>query len=233
MGKNRNGWVKRFMRIFLMGGKQKNSKRGAVHTTGRGAHDDVAIELDKKLSRPLNPDELFMVTHKNKNGQWVDHRTENTYVIPFLCLNLISYLSTQNDNNMDGSEKLQLWKEDDGVNIQYGVSYLTQVTISKRNREEESQATEMARAEAYRACEEAALANVSAEKANANAREAMAETAELKRKFEEFQKQLFAWQSGQAGTYIVPSSVYPSASDHYDDDSDGQSLDLEGMNDGC
>ncbi|KAL5060003.1 hypothetical protein RYX36_031607 [Vicia faba] len=26
-GENRNGWVKRFMRIFLMGGKRKNSKR--------------------------------------------------------------------------------------------------------------------------------------------------------------------------------------------------------------
>ncbi|KAL5077950.1 hypothetical protein RYX36_016934 [Vicia faba] len=49
----------------------------------------------------------------------------------------------------------------------------------------------------------------------------MAETAELKRKFEEFQKQLFAWH------------VHPSASDHYGDDSDGQSLDLEEMSDGC
>ncbi|CAI8587754.1 unnamed protein product [Vicia faba] len=98
------------------------------------------------------------------------------------------------------------------VNIQYEVSYLTQ---------------------ASREHEEAALANARVDEANANAREAMAETAELKRKFEEFQKQLFAWQSGQAGTFTIPSSVHPSAYDHYDDDSDGQSLDLEGMNDGC
>ncbi|CAI8614609.1 unnamed protein product [Vicia faba] len=91
----------------------------------------------------------------------------------------------------------------------------------------------MARVEAYRAREEAALANARANETNVNAREAMAEIAKLKRKFEEFQKQLFVWQSGQEGTFIIPSSVHPSASDHYDDDFDGQSLDLEGMSDGC
>ncbi|CAI8611136.1 unnamed protein product [Vicia faba] len=119
------------------------------------------------------------------------------------------------------------------VNIQYGVSYLTQVTISNSNREAESQSIEMAREEDSRAREEVVLANVHANKENDNAREAMAETAELKGKFEEFHKQLFAWKSGQADTSIVPSSVHPSAIDHYDDDFDGQSVDLEGMSDGC
>ncbi|KAL5067969.1 hypothetical protein RYX36_018856 [Vicia faba] len=127
--------------------------------------------------------------------------------------------ATQNDNNVDGSKKIQLWKEAVGgksrgrcygtarmaVNIQYEVSYLTQLTISNSNREAEIQAIEMARAGASRAREEAALANARADEAN----------------------------SGQAGTFTVPSSVHPSASDHYDDDSDGQSLDLEGMSDGC
>ncbi|CAI8587752.1 unnamed protein product [Vicia faba] len=59
---------------------------------GIRAHHDVAIELEKKLSRPPNLDELFMVTHKKKNGQWIDRRAENTYVRPSLCLNLISYM---------------------------------------------------------------------------------------------------------------------------------------------
>ncbi|CAI8596181.1 unnamed protein product [Vicia faba] len=74
--------------------------------------------------------------------------------------------ATKNNNNVDGLKKLQLWKEAVG----------------------ESQAIEMAREEASRACEEAALANACADEANANAREAMAETAKLKRKFEEFYK---------------------------------------------
>ncbi|CAI8610735.1 unnamed protein product [Vicia faba] len=136
-----------------------------------------------------------MVTHKKKNGQWVARRVENTHD------DYVKHLTqaTQNGNNVDGSEKLKLCKEAVGgksrgrcygtvrmaVNIHYGVSYLTQVTISNSNKEEESQAIEMARAEASRAREEAALANAHADEANVNAREAMAETAELKRKFEE------------------------------------------------
>ncbi|KAL5070084.1 hypothetical protein RYX36_020971, partial [Vicia faba] len=157
------------------------------------------------------------------------------------------HIATKNNNNVDGSENLQLWKEAANsksrgrcygtarmaVDIQYGVSYLTQVTVSNPNREAESQTIEMARAEASRVREEAALANARADEANANAREGIAETTELKRKFEEFHKQLFAWHPGQAGTSTVPSSVHLSSSDHYDDDSDGQSLDLEGMSDGC
>ncbi|KAL5055930.1 hypothetical protein RYX36_036612 [Vicia faba] len=98
--------------------------------------------------------------------------------------------ATQNDNNVDGSEKLQLWKEAAGdksrgrcyetarmaVNIQYSVSYLTQVTVSNPNREVESQAIETARAEVSRAREKAALANARADEANKNAREAITET---------------------------------------------------------
>ena len=148
--------------------------------------------------------------------------------------------ATQTDNNVDGSERLQIWKEAVGgksrgrcygtarlaVNIQYGVSYLTQVTVSNHNREAESQAIEAARAEASIAREEAALANERADRA-------MTETAELKRQFQEFQKEMFAWKSGQEGPSIAPSSVHPITHDHYDDDSDEQSLDLEDMSDGC
>lgn len=81
----------------------------------------------------------------------------------------------------------------------YGVECLT-LTISNPNREAESQSIEAARVEAYRAREEDALAN-------ARANEAKAKTTDLKRKFEEFHIQLFAWQSGQAGPSIAPSSV--------------------------
>ncbi|KAL5063937.1 hypothetical protein RYX36_025674 [Vicia faba] len=210
---------------------------------------------------------------------------------------------------MDGSEKLQLWKEDVGgksrgrcngiarmvVNIQYGVSYLAQVTISNSNREAESQAIEMARAKVSRAREEAALANALEDEANRNARETMAETTKLKRNFlqsselklenrreekhayfdffkekklsrppnpdELFMvthkkkngqwvdrraenthppKMIIMWMGQKSYNYgkklsavcheadamELPECVHPSASDHYDDDSDGQSLDL-------
>ncbi|KAL5076671.1 hypothetical protein RYX36_015655, partial [Vicia faba] len=121
----------------------------------------------KKFSRPPNPDELFMVTHKKKNGKWVDCCSENTHFFHTAYDYVIRLTqATQNDNNVDGSKKQQLWKKAVGgksqgrcygtarmaVNIQYGVSYMTQVTISNSNREEESQAIEMERAEASRAC---------------------------------------------------------------------------------
>ncbi|KAL5099212.1 hypothetical protein RYX36_003539 [Vicia faba] len=74
---------------------------------GRRAHYDVVIELEKKFSRPPNPDELFMVAHKKKNGQWVGRDAENTHDD---YVNRLTQ-ATQNDNNVNGSEKLQLWKE--------------------------------------------------------------------------------------------------------------------------
>ncbi|KAL5080521.1 hypothetical protein RYX36_008942 [Vicia faba] len=76
-----DGWqIEEFKKVSRQNKTNRAStKGGAVHTTGRRAHHDVAIELEKKLSRPPNLDELFMVTHKKKNGQWVDRRAENTH----------------------------------------------------------------------------------------------------------------------------------------------------------
>ncbi|KAL5056044.1 hypothetical protein RYX36_036726, partial [Vicia faba] len=118
--------------------------------------------------------------------------------------------ATQNENNMDGSEKLQLWKE-----------------VVKA----EIQAIEATRAKASRTREEAALASEEVVLANAHAHKAIAETTKLKRKLEEFHKQLFAWQAGQVVASIAPSSGHPRG--HYDDDSDDQSVDLEERSEGC
>lgn len=103
---------------------------------------------------------------------------------------------------------------------------MTHVTISNPNIEAENQAIEVSRAR-----EEAALANARADEANMGACEANSETTYLKRQFEEFHKQLFAWQSGQAGRSIAPSSIDPNTHGHYDDDSDEQPADLEEMSD--
>ncbi|XP_050897419.1 uncharacterized protein LOC127104272 [Lathyrus oleraceus] len=56
-----------------------SARGGAVHTTGRKAHIDVALQLSRELQRDLRPDELFLKTHKRKNGEWVDSRAASTY----------------------------------------------------------------------------------------------------------------------------------------------------------
>ncbi|XP_050908635.1 uncharacterized protein LOC127122326 [Lathyrus oleraceus] len=56
-----------------------SARGGAVHTTGRKAHIDVALQLSRELQRDLGPDELFLKTHKRKNGEWVDSRAASTY----------------------------------------------------------------------------------------------------------------------------------------------------------
>ncbi|XP_050897738.1 uncharacterized protein LOC127104603 [Lathyrus oleraceus] len=67
-----------------------SARGGAVHTTGRKAHIDVALQLSRELQRDLRPDELFLKTHKRKNGEWVDSRAASTYVSSrkFYCINI-------------------------------------------------------------------------------------------------------------------------------------------------
>ncbi|WJX71950.1 hypothetical protein P8452_55885 [Trifolium repens] len=57
-----------------------SSKGGALHTTGRKVHHDIALDMNDMLGRPVHPDELFMATHKKRNGEWVDRRSEKTHV---------------------------------------------------------------------------------------------------------------------------------------------------------
>jgi len=35
---------------------------------------------ERKHGRPVNPDELFLVTHKKKDGAWVDTHAREVYV---------------------------------------------------------------------------------------------------------------------------------------------------------
>ncbi|KAL5102120.1 hypothetical protein RYX36_006447, partial [Vicia faba] len=70
---------------------RSSSRGGAVHRPGCIAHHDIALELAKKLKRPTHPDEIFIATHKKKNGEWVDTRATKTHV---------SYLSFFNVSNI-------------------------------------------------------------------------------------------------------------------------------------
>lgn len=70
------------------------------------------------------------------------------------------------------------------VNIRCGMSYLTYVADTNYNRETEIQAIEAASADAAAAREEAATSN--------------ARSATLKKKFEDFQKQVFCYDLGRS-----------------------------------
>ncbi|XP_058735947.1 uncharacterized protein LOC131608020 [Vicia villosa] len=186
---------------------RSSSRGGAVHTSGRIAHHDVALELAKKLKRPAHPDELFIATHKKKNGEWVDERAAKTHETYASSVTQ----ATQSGADVDGSTRIQMWKEVAGGktrgrcygsaqlarNVRYGVSFLTQVSITNPNREADNQAIEAARAEAAAACEEAARAN--------------ARTDELAKQFEDLRKMFDMFQSRQAGR---PSTS--SEHSHYD-----------------
>ncbi|XP_058751639.1 uncharacterized protein LOC131645254 [Vicia villosa] len=183
---------------------RSSSRGGAVHTSGRKAHHDVALELAKKLKRPAHPDELFIATHKKKNGEWVDERAATTHETYVSSLTQ----ATQNGNDVDGSTRIQMWKDVAGGktrgrcygvaqlahNVRYGVSFLTQVSITNPNREADNQAIEAARAEAAAAREEAARAN--------------ARTDELAKQFEDLRKMFDMFQSRQTGSSSAPSSVH-------------------------
>ena len=45
------------------------------------------------LGRPVHPDELFVATHKKRNGEWVDRRSEKTHVSHYSIENMKLKLS--------------------------------------------------------------------------------------------------------------------------------------------
>jgi len=44
-----------------------------------------------KNGRPVEPNELFLATHKNKKGLWVDTRSRETHVCLILKFSLIHF----------------------------------------------------------------------------------------------------------------------------------------------
>ena len=97
------------------------------------------------------------------------------------------------------------------VNIRCGMSYLTYVADTNHNRETETQAIEAARADTDATREEAATSN--------------ALSAALKKKFEDFQKQVFAMI--QTGPSTALSSAHPIIHHDHNDASDEQSVDKD------
>jgi len=50
---------------------------------------NCTTSAERKYGRPVESDELFMVTHKNKNGAWIDTRSRETYVSLILKFSFI------------------------------------------------------------------------------------------------------------------------------------------------
>ncbi|WJX44446.1 hypothetical protein P8452_31420 [Trifolium repens] len=173
-----------------------SSKGGCLHTTGRKAHHDVALEMGKIIGRPIYPDELFLATHKKKSGDWVDTRSKKTYddyqkdLTNLIQTNEHSLGDTQEmgGQEVDGETRLSLWVDVAGgisrgqcygtgvmsVNIRPGVRHLTQESHSPENEVIEMLRREAAaaRAEAAAARAEAAAARAEAAAANERADEA-------------------------------------------------------------
>ncbi|XP_058750947.1 uncharacterized protein LOC131623957 isoform X2 [Vicia villosa] len=121
-----------------------SGKGGAVHTTGRKAHVDVALSMAQELGRSVDPDELFLATHKKKSGNWVDNRSQTTYKRYQDRLKevetQIGEASQNGTQKVDGATKLELWKEvaggksrgrcygtaDFAINLRHGATSLTQ-----------------------------------------------------------------------------------------------------------
>ncbi|RZB42742.1 hypothetical protein D0Y65_053357 [Glycine soja] len=120
-----------------------SSRGGAVHTTGRKYHLDIAVGLERKYGKPVDPDVLFLATHKNKDGRWVDDRARDTYEKYHERLRVAQSQNAKGSTDDTGAMKLQCWKdaaggktrgrcygtEDLASNIRRGVSCLTQETL--------------------------------------------------------------------------------------------------------
>ncbi|WJX52560.1 hypothetical protein P8452_38659 [Trifolium repens] len=242
--KARELWFKNFGEDEFKTRSERNktnrasSKGGALHTTGRKAHHDIALDMNAMLGRPVHPDELFMATHKKRNGEWVDRRSEKTHNDYQQRMTQ----ATQTDDGVtsvtqevDGSEKIQIWKDVSGgksrgrcygvghlaPNLRYGVTHLTDEADAHHIRVE-NQKIEAARAEAARARADAEAAKADATAARADAAAANANYKSLETKFEEFQRRMMALESGSCSGHSRQSS-HP----HYDNELDDQSVDEE------
>nr|KYP47734.1 hypothetical protein KK1_030616 [Cajanus cajan] len=166
-----------------------STRGGALHTTGRKSHLEVALGLERKYGRPLDPDELFVATHTKKTGSWVDDRARDTYEKYHERLRVIQLEGAEGSNSqlpVNGVKKIQCWKEAAGgksrgrcygtgdlaSNIRQGVSSLTQVSLfvqATSHTHHHSAETEALRQEVQHATERADAATARADAATARA----------------------------------------------------------------
>ncbi|KAK2458192.1 hypothetical protein QL285_005381 [Trifolium repens] len=211
---------------------------GTLHTTGRKAHHDIALDMNAVFGRPVHPDELFVATHKKRNGEWVDRcseKTHNDYQVRMTQATQTDDGATSVTQEVDGSARIEIWKDVSGgksrgrcygvghlaPNLRHGVTHLTDEADAHHIRVE-NQKIEAARAEAARARAAAEAAKADAAAARAEAAAANANYKSLETKLEEFQRRMMALESGSCSGHSRQSS-HP----HYDNELDDQSVDEE------
>lgn len=206
-----------------------SEKGGAVHTTGRRSHLEVALDMVQTSQGPVDPAEFFRATHQKSSGEWVDSRSKRTYeeyrerLIQIQTQ--VNDASTDGMQEVDGARKLQLWQDvvggrtrgrcygtaDMSLNVRRGMSSLTQeshVSSSHGNGFETEEVVAL-REEATRAREEAAKAREEA----ALARE---QTVNLEAQFHAMMERMAALERNSSRGRPHPD---------YDDDLDDHSLD--------
>ncbi|GAU47010.1 hypothetical protein TSUD_403200 [Trifolium subterraneum] len=217
-----------FKKISNQNKVNRDSKRGgAVHTSGRKSHVDVALELSNNLQKDLDPDELFLITHKIKSGVWVDTRSETTYAKYKKKLATIEAQIGETGGDgvqkVDGVTKLQLWTESVGGRTRgrvYGTGDLSanlgRGCTSLIQQSQNSHGSMYVSLEAQRAAREIQEAKAWADEAIAEAQEAKA-IAQTQAKMSEERSQ------NSANGSCSPNHASNSHPD-YDDDLDDQSL---------
>ncbi|XP_058763998.1 uncharacterized protein LOC131637430 [Vicia villosa] len=230
---------------------RSSARGGAVHYSGRKAHVDVALELSQELKRDVRPDELFLKTHKRKNGDWVDKRAESTY-------NAFKEKAGDGVETLDGGTVNEIWTDcaggrsrgrvygtaDLAINLKKGSTNFVKPAKSSRGsmfrtsleseRAARVRAEQVAEATAARLQEATEAIRVSNEAARRAEEQAKMATEFAKKMESEFDKKMeremnafkaFIMKTIDTRHGESTSAVIPPSNPHYDEDLDDQFLD--------
>ncbi|XP_058762805.1 uncharacterized protein LOC131636165 [Vicia villosa] len=217
-----------------------SARGGAVHTSGRKAHLDVALELSHELQRDLRPDELFLKTHKRKNGEWVDNRAASTYKAFREKYDAELQPTEEGNGNdvqvVDGERVNQLWTEaaggrsrgrvygaaDFAINLKRGSKTFTQQSQTPHH-SMFGVSLEAERAARIRAEQIAEAATARLQEANELIRAATEAAKTATETAQRMESEMNAWK--ELMMKKIDAKVSGSHRHHYDDDLDDLSLD--------
>ncbi|XP_050896099.1 uncharacterized protein LOC127102811 [Lathyrus oleraceus] len=196
-------------------------------------------QASRELQRDLRPDELFLKTHKRKNGEWVDSRAASTYTFKE---KFDAELQPTEEGNgkvvqvLDGKCVNQLWTEAAGgrnrgrvygaadlaINLKRGSKSFTKQSQTPQHSmfgmSLEAERAARIRAEQIVEATTTQLQEATeAAKAATEAAKAATETAQR------MEREMNAWKEFMMKKF--DTSTFVSHSHHYDDDLDDQSLD--------